>query len=242
VCIAERSQGEVDRGVRGAAGAPHRLHRKAALPWSERTGGHPAAAQRGLIDRRDQRAADARRDQARIASVVLAAMTRAVATPLLASARRCSSQWVDRDDKGGSHLASNADSILTVDFRPAPPLPRALGEVVIVDDRDGDGTFQIDEHGTIAPPAAGGSTADAARDRYVAGTQQVLIYVARPFPPGTAAGFPVAPGTARGYSLLTYVCEGRVVTRVISSSAVEMEVQTGTDLVERRTCMRTHSP
>jgi hypothetical protein len=121
----------------------------------------------------------------------------------------------------------------------------ALGEMAIVDDADGDGTFEIDAHGTMAGPAGAGAAApggNRARDRYIAFSQQVLAYIERPFPADVAAGFLVASGTATGYHFFTYVCQGRLPSRTIPATAAKMEPQTSFELIQRRTCMRTHSP
>jgi hypothetical protein len=116
----------------------------------------------------------------------------------------------------------------------------AFGELVIVDDGDGDGTFQIDGHGTLG--GGGRGAAEATPDRYLAGSQEMLVYVVRPFPPAAGANFHLVQGAKTGYQLMKYVCEGRVLSRVVPAVHADLEPQTSGELVRRRTCMNTHSP
>jgi hypothetical protein len=112
----------------------------------------------------------------------------------------------------------------------------AVGDLVIIDDGDGDGAFDIDARGNLQTPEAGGG------DSYLAGTQAVLIYVARAFPQGVSATLPIGPLDKIGYQLRWINCDGRT---PISHLVIEMavfEVLTSGSLVERRTCLRTHSP
>jgi hypothetical protein len=64
VVVAERAERDVDSRVRGAAATPHRSHRKAPLSRSKRSRHDAASAQRGFVDRWDERTADARGDEA----------------------------------------------------------------------------------------------------------------------------------------------------------------------------------
>jgi len=116
----------------------------------------------------------------------------------------------------------------------------ALGELAIVDDADGDGTVHIDAHGTMAAPVGAGGAPP--RDRYIAFGEQVLAYVERPFPADIAATFPLAPGAGTGYRFFTYVCEGRLLSATTPAGGAAMDPQTSVELLQRRTCMRTHSP
>ncbi len=110
----------------------------------------------------------------------------------------------------------------------------AVGELVIVDDADDDGTFAIDSQGTIP----GADNTDG--DQYLAGTATVLFYVARPFSSAIAAT--LGPFDKLGYQLVAYNCLGRLLVDHRVTSVAVFENQVSRVLVERRTCLRTHSP
>jgi hypothetical protein len=112
----------------------------------------------------------------------------------------------------------------------------AIGDVVIVDDGDGDGAFHIDARGNIQAPEAGRG------DRYLAGTSAALIYVARAFPQGVAAALPIGPLDKIGYQLMGISCDARSTTGHRVVEMANFLVLTSSSLVERRTCLRTHSP
>jgi hypothetical protein len=112
----------------------------------------------------------------------------------------------------------------------------AVGDVVIVDDGDGDGTFHVDDHGTLQVAETGGG------DRYVAGMSAVLIYVARAFPGDVGATLPIGRLDKIGYQLTNLICEARRPTGNAPITTAHFEPLTSSALVERRTCLRTHSP
>jgi hypothetical protein len=112
----------------------------------------------------------------------------------------------------------------------------ALGDPVIVDDQDGDGTFHIDDRGNMRAPEAGPG------DRYLAGTVALLMYVARAFPQDVAAGFPVGQLEKIGYQLIGISCHARTPAGSFPIPIARFELLTSSSLVERRTCLRTHSP
>jgi hypothetical protein len=128
-------------------------------------------------------------------------------------------------------------------FRPPPPeavvdlraasgddTSLAFGELVVVDDADGDGTFGVSgPHAEIAPP-----------DSYLAGTTSVLVYVARPFAEVESA-FPLA-GTNAGYQTVNFECNGQLSQETAIESSAEFVLQPSLTLPEIRNCRRTHSP
>lgn len=107
----------------------------------------------------------------------------------------------------------------------------SLGEIMLVDDQDRDGTFAIDAHGTVQ-----------GADVYLAGGKEVMVYVEKGFPPSATTKFDLAPDTSPGYHLVNYQCDGRELTRSESSSSVRLEAQPSVALIQRRTCLRTHAP
>jgi hypothetical protein len=139
--------------------------------------------------------------------------------------------------------ASGASAFQADLFRPPPPeavvdlrAPSgddtllAFGEMVVVDDADGDGTFRVSgPHAQIAPP-----------DSYLAGTNNVLVYVARPFVEVESA-FPLA-GTNTGYQIVNFECNGRLSQETAIESSTEFVLQPSPTLPEIRDCRRTHSP
>jgi hypothetical protein len=112
----------------------------------------------------------------------------------------------------------------------------AVGDPVIIDDRDGDGTFHVDDRGNIGLPEAG------IGDRYLAGTTALLAYVARPFPPDVAATFPFGRLDKSGYQLSGIACNARNLASSRAAETARFELLTSSSLIERRTCLRTHSP
>lgn len=132
-------------------------------------------------------------------------------------------------------------------FRPPPPealvelvspdgsesAQIAVAEIVVIDDRDGDGTFRVTgPHAQIVGP-----------DRYLAGSVVMLTYVARPFPSGASTPLTLATQTS-GYALVNFVCQGRVAGAPTGTStrAMTLTLKPSDTLPEVRTCRRTHSP
>jgi hypothetical protein len=146
-----------------------------------------------------------------------------------------------------SSVDAASDQIALEIFRPPPPellvevaapsggesARLAVAEIVIIDDGDGDGDFRV-----------GGARAEiAAPDQYLAGTESLLIYVARPFssPP---FDFPLVPGTATGYQLVSYSCVGLSAVGVaeVAADLLALVMRPSSFLPEIRTCRRSHSP
>ena len=136
------------------------------------------------------------------------------------------------------------DSFSVEVYRPPPPdavveVPSgmdetaliAVGELVIVDDRDRDGTFRVT-----------GPTAEiVAPDRFLGGSYQLLTYVERPFATPTTGTPTTFPGQV-GYRLANCVCEGRnVVISPVPSQALQVIVQPSVSFPEVRNCGRSHS-
>jgi hypothetical protein len=139
-----------------------------------------------------------------------------------------------------------AEDTFTVDiFRPPPPdavvdladatgaISRvAVAELVIVDDQDGDGTFR----------AQGPRATIAAPDHYLAGSANVLTYVASPFP--AQINSPLTLPAQSGYALVNYVCQGQLsaATHGVIKTAVEMILQPSQDFPDVRSCRASHGP
>jgi hypothetical protein len=119
----------------------------------------------------------------------------------------------------------------------------AFGEIVIFDDLDhpdgdggarGDGTFSVSgPHAEITLP-----------DRYIAGSFQVLVYVARPFshPDKTFLTFPIFNFGFTGYAIIDYACKGLVSNNTSQRTMATFVPLPGQLLPEVRLCRRTHSP
>jgi hypothetical protein len=112
----------------------------------------------------------------------------------------------------------------------------AVGDLVIVDDADGDGTFYVDARGNMSLADGGGG------DRYLAGTGSALVYVARTLSPTVTVRPAIALFRESGYQILNYECDGRIYVKTEKVQGVVFDVSPSTSLVERRNCLRTHSP
>jgi hypothetical protein len=146
-----------------------------------------------------------------------------------------------------STVDTTADTFTVDIFRPPPPeavvalaapggklfQQLAMAELVIVDDLDGDGGFLV--HGpraTISAP-----------ERYLAGSANVLTYVATPFPSPQINSPLTLPGQI-GYALVNYLCQGQLsgATNPVNPQAVEMILQPSQDFPDVRTCRASHGP
>lgn len=139
-----------------------------------------------------------------------------------------------------------ADTFSVDIFRPPPPEAvveiadsrgessrLAVAEIVIVDDQDGDGRFQVQgPRATIASP-----------DRYLAGSANVVTYVATPFPSPEVNTPLTVPGQS-GYGMANYICQGQLsaATHAVNLQRVEMIWQPSQDLPDVRTCRASHGP
>jgi hypothetical protein len=139
------------------------------------------------------------------------------------------------------------DDTFSVDvFRPPPPeavvtvasagdgtSQLAIAEIVIVDDQDGDGTFRV-----------GGARATiAAPELYLAGSANVLTYVARPFSSPQINSPLTLPGQS-GYALVNYNCLGQISgsTNPVNPQNVELILQPSQDFPDVRPCRASHGP
>jgi hypothetical protein len=145
-----------------------------------------------------------------------------------------------------SSVNANADTFAIDVFRPPPPeavvdladpsgaISRlAVAEIVIVDDQNGDGTFQVEgPRATISAP-----------ERYLAGSANVLTYVDRPFS-APQINSPLTLPAQVGYALVNYVCQGQLsaATHSVNQGAVEMVLQPSQDFPDVRTCRASHGP
>jgi hypothetical protein len=147
-------------------------------------------------------------------------------------------------------LRSTVDRVadtFTVDiFRPPPPAAivtlsapsseisqLALAEIVIVEDADGDGGFSVEgPRATIAAP-----------ERYLAGSANVLTYVATPFTSPRINSPLTLPGQV-GYVLVNYYCQGQISagTNPVNPATVEMVLQPSQNFPDVRTCRASHGP
>ena len=150
----------------------------------------------------------------------------------------------------GRWLQSTIDTVadtFTVDiFRPPPPeavvdlaapsgeiSQLAMGEIVIVDDWDGDGGFLVQgPRATISAP-----------ERYLAGSANVLTYVERPFS-SPQINSPLTLPAQIGYALVNYLCQGQLsaATNPVNPQKVEMILQPSQDFPDVRTCRASHGP
>lgn len=139
------------------------------------------------------------------------------------------------------------DDTFTVQvFRPPPPEAvvdladssgatsrLALAEIVIIDDQDGDGTFRVQgPRATVAPP-----------ERYLAGSQSVLTYVASPFA-SPQINSPLTLPAQTGYALVNYLCQGQIsaATDAAIPQAIQAILQPSQDFPNVRTCRASHGP
>jgi hypothetical protein len=107
----------------------------------------------------------------------------------------------------------------------------ALGEMVLVDDKNDDGVFEINAHGKILPP-----------DEYLGGTATVLIYLAAPFAKSDPS-FPLTPqNTTSGYQMVDFTCQGQVFSRSNQAIGATFVPRRSSSLPEIRICNRSHSP
>jgi hypothetical protein len=142
---------------------------------------------------------------------------------------------------------SAADDTFSVDvFRPPPPeavvtiasaggqsSQLAVAELVIVDDQNGDGTFQVS-----------GPRATIADDElYLAGSSNVLTYVASPFSSPPTNSPLTLPGQS-GYALVNYNCLGQISgsTNPVKAQNVELVLQPSRDFPDVRPCRASHGP
>jgi hypothetical protein len=145
----------------------------------------------------------------------------------------------------GSSVNATADTFSLEVFRPPPPealvtvaLGRetsqlAIAEIVLVDDQDGDGSFRV-----------GGARATiAAPELYLAGSANVLTYVASPFSSPQINSPLTLPGQS-GYALVNYNCLGQISgsTNPVNPQKVELILQPSHDFPDVRPCRASHGP
>jgi hypothetical protein len=108
-----------------------------------------------------------------------------------------------------------------------------FGEIVVVDDRDDDGTFQVTgRRGAITAP-----------DRFLGSSPYVLTYVAQP-PSSPTASTPLTLNGQTGYALVSYSCQGPMALSAdgVGGTAVPVILQPSDSFPEVRDCRRFHSP
>jgi len=114
----------------------------------------------------------------------------------------------------------------------------AVGDVVVVDDGDGDGRFAI--QGPLATLASN-QQAPEHPDVYIAAASAMLLYVERPFA-SPHTGSPLWPATRPGYQLVNYDCAGRVLVGSKLVADTNLSIDVSAALPEHRNCLRTHRP
>jgi hypothetical protein len=120
-------------------------------------------------------------------------------------------------------------AIVTITAPSGDQAELAVGELVIVNDVDGDG-FDV----------AGPHAEMVGSDSYLAAATQVLVYVARPFATNQSA-FPLLV-SRDAYTVMEFACNGLVSAGTMEDKAVAFGPQLSRVLPEPRSCDRTHSP
>jgi hypothetical protein len=146
-----------------------------------------------------------------------------------------------------STVDTAADSFTLEILRPPPPeavfdlvdasgealSKLGFGELVIVDDQDGDGGFQVrGPRATIDAP-----------EQYLAGSANVLTYVALPFQPAELTS-PLTLPAQTGYAVVNYMCQGQLSasTVKVEPQEVDMVLQPSHEFPDVRTCRTSHGP
>lgn len=122
--------------------------------------------------------------------------------------------------------------------RPPDRARLAVGDVVVVDDVDGDGRFAIQGPlATLSPHREDLSHQDV----YIAAASAMVLYVDRPFA-SPHTGSPLWPATGQGYQLVKYDCDGRTLVGSEIVTETNLSVDVSVALPEHRNCLRTHRP
>ena len=145
-----------------------------------------------------------------------------------------------------SSVSATYDTFSVEVFRPPPPeavvtvataggetSQLAIAELVIIDNQDGDGTFRVGgPRATIAAP-----------ELYLAGSANVLTYVANPFASPQINSPLTLPGQS-GYALVNYNCLGQISgsTNPVNPQNVELVLQPSQDFPDVRPCRASHGP
>jgi hypothetical protein len=110
----------------------------------------------------------------------------------------------------------------------------AYGEIVMIDDQNGDGTFAV----------SGADAAIAGPDRYLAGSNTVLVYLDRDYPALPDQTLVAVTGD-KGYQLVFYGCDNQMISMVLTqdrNGGTIASTQPSTTFPDVRACARTHSP
>ncbi len=116
-----------------------------------------------------------------------------------------------------------------------PSLRLALAEIVMIDDQNDDGTFEV----------SGPDAAISDGDRYLAGANTLLVYLDRSYASLPPAASVLAVSGTEGYQLVVYICDHQSISEVRTQGPAGGTVifpQPSTTFPEVRTCARTHSP
>jgi hypothetical protein len=128
-----------------------------------------------------------------------------------------------------------AGAIVEIPSTSGPSLRLALAEIVMIDDQNGDGTFEV----------SGPDAAISDGDRYLAGANTMLVFLDQSYPSLPPAGSLLAVSGKQGYQLVVYVCDHQSISAVIQQDpggGTAAFTQPSTALPEVRSCGRTHSP
>jgi hypothetical protein len=145
-------------------------------------------------------------------------------------------------------LATDSNGNYRIDlFRPPPPaaITRvgvarpghdfadiAVADLVIFEDRTNDGAFRT----------TGIHAEMASDDGYLAASEALLLYVARPFSGPVPADFPLGDVSRAGYKLIDLACNGPISRGPKEIIGTYFVAQPSQRLPELRGCGRTHSP
>jgi hypothetical protein len=150
-------------------------------------------------------------------------------------ARGIASQVVDDTFQIDVYGPPPAAAMVDIPSPGGPSMRMALEEIVMIDDQNGDGTFEV----------SGSDAAIGDGDLYLAGANTVLVYLDRDYAPLPLGANLLAVSGKQGYQLVVYVCDHQTISQVVAQDPAGGTIeytQPSTALPEVRSCARTHSP
>jgi hypothetical protein len=127
-----------------------------------------------------------------------------------------------------------AQAMVSVPIPNGESMRLAYGEIVMIDDQNGDGTFAV----------SGADAKIASPDRYLAGSNTVLVYLDQTYPSLPDKTLVAVTGE-KGYQLIFYACDNETVGMVLvqdPDGGAIASTQPSTTFPDVRACARTHSP